>query len=134
MSLKSRLLPLVLTALLGACSTAPVAPSPATLAQAPRTTGVAAHAMVAAANPMAVDAGLAVLRRGGSAVDAAVAVQMMLGVVEPQSSGIGGGGFMLVHDAGTQRLLAYDGRETAPGRRRPTASSGTAIRSSSTMR
>ena len=70
--------------------------------------------MVAAANPLAADAGYRVLAQGGSAVDAAIAVQLVLGLVEPQSSGIGGGGFMLVHDARTRRLIAYDGRETAP--------------------
>jgi len=74
----------------------------------------ARHWMVAAANPLAVDAGYRVLAQGGTAVDAAIAVQLVLGLVEPQSSGIGGGGFMLVHDARAQRLLAYDGRETAP--------------------
>jgi gamma-glutamyltranspeptidase/glutathione hydrolase len=78
----------------------------------------AAHAaprtMVAAANPMAVKAGLDVLRRGGTAVDAAIAVQMVLGVVEPQSSGLGGGGFLLHYDNATGAISAYDGRETAP--------------------
>ena len=59
----------------------------------------ARHQMVATANPLATDAGDAILRRGGSAVDAAIAVQMVLNLVEPQSSGIGGGAFMLVHDA-----------------------------------
>jgi gamma-glutamyltranspeptidase/glutathione hydrolase len=76
--------------------------------------GLAAHAMVAAANPMAVAAGLAVLKRGGTAADAAVAVQAVLGLVEPQSSGLGGGGFMVFYDARTRRATAYDGRETAP--------------------
>ena len=70
--------------------------------------------MVAAAHPLAVAAGYDVLARGGSAVDAAIAVQAVLGLVEPESSGIGGGAFMLVHDARTHKLLAYDGRETAP--------------------
>jgi gamma-glutamyltranspeptidase/glutathione hydrolase len=72
------------------------------------------HAMVAAANPAAVDAGLKVLRAGGSAMDAAVAVQVALGLVEPQSSGLGGGAFMVYYDAGTRRVTAYDGREMAP--------------------
>ncbi|MBV9508669.1 MAG: gamma-glutamyltransferase family protein [Caulobacteraceae bacterium] len=72
------------------------------------------HALVAAANPLAVAAGLKVLRAGGSAVDAAVAIQAVLGLVEPQSSGIGGGGFMVYYDAKTRRVTAYDGRETAP--------------------
>ena len=67
---------------------------------------------VAAANPLATDAGYQVLKAGGSAVDAAIAVQMVLGLVEPQSSGIGGGAFMLHHDGKTTQ--AFDGRETAP--------------------
>ncbi len=67
---------------------------------------------VAAANPLATDAGYQVLRAGGSAVDAAIAVQMVLTLVEPQSSGIGGGAFLLHHDG--RRVEAYDGRETAP--------------------
>ncbi len=75
--------------------------------------------MVAAANPLAVDAGYAILRRGGSAVDAAIAVQLVLGLVEPQSSGVGGGAFMLVHDARRSKLVAYDGRETAPAAAKP---------------
>ncbi len=70
--------------------------------------------MVAAAHPLAVEAGLDVLKRGGSAIDAAVAVQMMLGVVEPQASGIGGGGFLLYYDAWTRGITVYDGREAAP--------------------
>lgn len=73
-----------------------------------------ARAMVSAANPAAVEAGLAVLRAGGSAVDAAVAVQATLGLVEPQSSGIGGGAFLVYRDARTGKVTAYDGREIAP--------------------
>jgi gamma-glutamyltranspeptidase/glutathione hydrolase len=79
----------------------------------------AAEFMVAAANPLAVQAGYDVLKEGGSAVDAAIAVQLMLNLVEPQSSGIGGGAFMLHHDAKTGRLIAYDGRETAPAEATP---------------
>ena len=79
----------------------------------------APQTMVAAAHPLAVEAGLEVLRRGGSAVDAAIAVQMVLGVVEPQASGIGGGGFLLHYDAGTQAITVYDGRETAPAGANP---------------
>src|SRR5512143_280372 len=75
--------------------------------------------MVAAANPLAVEAGYRILKQGGSAVDAAIAVQLVLNLVEPQSSGIGGGAFMLVHDARRHRLVAYDGRETAPAAARP---------------
>jgi len=70
--------------------------------------------MVAAANPLAVEAGVAVLQRGGSALDAAVAVQMVLGLVEPQSSGIGGGAFLLYWSQKERKLRSYDGRETAP--------------------
>jgi gamma-glutamyltranspeptidase/glutathione hydrolase len=67
---------------------------------------------VAAANPLATDAGHQVLRAGGSALDAAIAVQMVLGLVEPQSSGVGGGAFLLHFDG--QKVTAHDGRETAP--------------------
>jgi len=67
---------------------------------------------VAAANPLATDAGYQVLKAGGSAVDAAIAVQMVLTLVEPQSSGIGGGAFLLHASGG--KVQAYDGRETAP--------------------
>ncbi|MEO6249040.1 MAG: gamma-glutamyltransferase family protein [Sphingomicrobium sp.] len=67
-----------------------------------------------AANPLAARAGLAVLKRGGSAVDAAVAMQAMLSLVEPQSSGLGGGAFMNFYNGRTHKLTIYDGRETAP--------------------
>ncbi|HET7364496.1 MAG TPA: gamma-glutamyltransferase [Burkholderiales bacterium] len=70
--------------------------------------------MVTAAHPLAVQAGYDVLARGGSAVDAAVAVQAVLGLVEPESSGIGGGAFLLHWSQSEQRLRSYDGRETAP--------------------
>ncbi len=100
-----RLLVLAL-ALLGACRGEPCWAAP--------------QAMVAAANPLAVDAGLAVLRRGGSAVDAAIAVQMVLGVVEPQASGLGGGGFLLHYDGESGAVTVYDGRETAPAGATPT--------------
>lgn len=72
----------------------------------------AARHMVAAAHPLAVQAGVQMLREGGSAVDAAIAVQMVLALVEPQSSGLGGGLFLIHHDGG--RVQAFDGRETAP--------------------
>ncbi|KKO45358.1 gamma-glutamyltransferase [Arsukibacterium ikkense] len=72
------------------------------------------HAMVAAAHPLAVAAGQRMLAKGGSAIDAAIATQLMLGLVEPQSSGIGGGAFILHWDNLGQRLTSFDGRETAP--------------------
>jgi gamma-glutamyltranspeptidase/glutathione hydrolase len=75
--------------------------------------------MVSAANPMAVQAGLKILRAGGDAMDAAVAVQATLGLVEPQSSGLGGGAFMTYYDAKTRQVTAYDGRETAPAAATP---------------
>jgi len=79
-----------------------------------RTAAYAARDMVAAAHPLATKAGLDILRAGGDAVDAAVGVQLVLGLVEPQSSGIGGGAFLLVWSAGDRRLRSFDGRETAP--------------------
>ena len=70
--------------------------------------------VVAAAHPLAVDAGYEVLERGGSALDAAIAVQLVLGLVEPESSGIGGGAFLLYWSEKDKTLRSYDGRETAP--------------------
>ena len=86
----------------------------ASAAQAPAAPEKGPTAMVAAAEPDAVDAGLTVLKAGGSAVDAAVAVQAVLGLEEPQSSGLGGGAFMTFYDAKTRKVTAYNGRETAP--------------------
>ena len=71
-------------------------------------------AMIAAAAPRAVQAGLDILSEGGHAVDAAIAVHAVLGLVEPQSSGIGGGAFMMVYDRESGETRVYDGRETAP--------------------
>jgi gamma-glutamyltranspeptidase/glutathione hydrolase len=70
--------------------------------------------MVAAAHPLAAQAGREILRAGGSAIDAAVATQLVLGLVEPQSSGIGGGAFLLRYDGASGKVAAFDGRETAP--------------------
>ncbi|OOV87920.1 gamma-glutamyltransferase [Oceanospirillum linum] len=70
--------------------------------------------IVAAANPYAVEAGYQVLKEGGSAIDAMVTVQTVLGLTEPQSSGLGGGAFMLYYNARKQQLTTFDGRETAP--------------------
>jgi len=79
------------------------------------TMGLAApHMMVVAANKLAAEAGLDVLRQGGTAVDAAVAVQAVLGLVEPQASGVGGGALMVTYDAASRKITTYDGRESAP--------------------
>ena len=136
----SSLLRLLLPALflgLAACDTprgwqtAPLGEGPSAAAEAaraapeaagPMQTQTAVHAerqMVVAANPLATEAGLEILRAGGSAVDAAITVQMVLNLVEPQSSGIGGGGFLLHFDAGADSVTAYDGRETAPAAATP---------------
>ena len=80
----------------------------------PKPAVTATRHMIVAANPLAVRAGLDVLRDGGSAVDAMVAAQMVLGLVEPQSSGLGGGAFLLRHDGASGTLSTLDGRETAP--------------------
>ena len=76
--------------------------------------------MIAAANPLAVEAGAKVLRAGGSAADAMVAVQVVLGLVEPQSSGLGGGAFLVWYDAASGQMTTLDGRETAPLAATPT--------------
>jgi gamma-glutamyltranspeptidase/glutathione hydrolase len=85
----------------------------------PKQAAVASRFMVVAANPLAVDAGVEILKAGGSAVDAAIAVQFVLGLVEPQSSGIGGGLFLLYWDEGQRTVRSYDGRETAPAAAKP---------------
>ncbi|WP_300973368.1 gamma-glutamyltransferase [Sphingomonas sp. LHG3406-1] len=92
-----------------ACATVPQR-----AAEAPR------PGFVIAANPLAAKAGMDVLQRGGSAADAAVAVQAALSLVEPQSSGMGGGAFMTYHDGRTRRTTVYDGREVAPAGATPT--------------
>ena len=102
-------------AALSACTAAPVAQSapPAAVPVA------AAEPFVVAANPLAAEAGLNVLKRGGSAVDAAIAIQAMLSLVEPQSSGMGGGAFMTYFDGRTGKVAIYDGREVAPAQATP---------------
>ncbi len=123
-----RVLPLLIGLMMGACAgpvgtirSTSVAPPPA---QPESASGLTAkpgwrfqRQAVAAANPLATEAGAQVLRAGGSAVDAAIAVQMVLTLVEPQSSGIGGGAFLLHFDG--QRVQAFDGRETAPAAATP---------------
>src|ERR1700733_11652740 len=74
----------------------------------------AKHEMIAAANPYAAKAGLEILHEGGSAVDAAIAAQMVLTLVEPESSGLGGGAFLVLYDPKTKKVTTFDGRETAP--------------------
>ena len=86
-------------------------------ARAPKAAFQSSNFAVAAANPLATQAGYDILRAGGSAVDAAIAVQMVLGVVEPQSSGIGGGAFLLHFDG--KKTQAFDGREAAPAAAKP---------------
>jgi gamma-glutamyltranspeptidase/glutathione hydrolase len=98
---------------LAACQHSPAPHAGGTTEQTERHAS-AVRAGVGAANPLAVEAGLAVLREGGNAVDAAVAVQAALGLVEPQSSGLGGGAFLVYYDARTGKVMAFDGRETAP--------------------
>ncbi|HEX8579239.1 MAG TPA: gamma-glutamyltransferase [Allosphingosinicella sp.] len=102
--LKQLLLPAFL--LLASCAAAPVATPSTTAAQAP--------GMVSAADPRAAQAGREILDAGGSAADAALATLLALTVVEPQSSGIGGGGFLVYHDERRDRISTYDGREEAP--------------------
>ena len=103
-----RLVSLLALAALAGCTT----PSREPVSTAPRQQQQQFY--VVAANPLAVEAGMNVLRRGGSAVDAAIAVEAMLSLVEPQSSGLGGGAFMTYYDATLGRARIYDGRETAP--------------------
>jgi len=99
------------------------------------TAATAKSYMVSAANPVAVEAGLELLRAGGSAADAAVAIQLVLNLVEPQSSGLGGGAFALHWQADKRQLKTYDGRETAPAAARPDRFlvDGNAIRLSEAM-
>ncbi len=109
---------LAASVLLAACSSTPplaytVPPQPEGASGYTEKPGWATRKFaVAAANPLATDAGYQVLKAGGSAIDAAIAVQMVLTLVEPQSSGIGGGAFLLHSDGRT--VEAFDGRETAP--------------------
>lgn len=92
---------------------------PSQRAQSVRTEAAPGEAMVAAADPLAVEAGLEILREGGSAVDAAIAVAMTLGLVEPESSGVGGGGLLVHYRSRDGAIEAYDGREWAPMGARP---------------
>ncbi|MDT8429299.1 MAG: gamma-glutamyltransferase [Pseudomonadales bacterium] len=103
---------------LSACSEAPESPGNATPDAAPATVqdqeSWSLGYMAAVANPYATDAAIAMLAQGGHAVDAAIAAHAVLGLVEPESSGLGGGGFMVVYEQATQNVRFLDGRETAP--------------------
>ena len=95
------------------------APVEVTAVAAPAKDTVAKRWFIAAANPYAAEAGAEILRNGGSAVDAAIATQAVLGLVEPQSSGFGGGAFMIHYDPKAGTLETYDGREVAPASATP---------------
>ena len=117
--MKRRLISVALAALLAACASPsiqfnPAVPAPPESASGytPKPGWATTRFAVAAANPLAASAGYQVLKAGGSAIDAAIAVQMVLALVEPQSSGIGGGTFLLHFNGRT--VEAFDGRETAP--------------------
>jgi len=103
----------------GAAAAAQLAAPEVDTGRTEREAAAAAHFMVAAADPRAVEAGLEMLRAGGSAADAAVAVQLVLGLVEPQSSGLGGGAFALTWSAKDRRVRSYDAREAAPAAAKP---------------
>ncbi|MBW3097620.1 gamma-glutamyltransferase [Pseudohoeflea coraliihabitans] len=104
----------------GAFATASPRVSEALAAKARGVPVVARDWMIAAAHPLAVEAGADILQKGGSAADAMVAVQSVLGLVEPQSSGLGGGAFLVWYDAASGEVTTLDGRETAPAAATPT--------------
>jgi len=119
--MKSKLLALVLGGAFAALSHLPVLAQDSLQKSPEAATGYAEKAgwaarkyMVAAANPLAVEAGYEMLKQGGSAIDAGIATQLVLTLVEPQSSGIGGGAFLMYYDG--KKVQAFDGRETAPSK------------------
>jgi len=118
---RPRILACALLLLMAAQATAqPLAPAPeAATGKIAKATATAQRFMVAAANPLAATAGRDILRAGGSAVDAAIAVQLVLNLVEPQSSGLGGGAFLVHWDEAARRVITLDGRETAPAAAKP---------------
>ena len=118
-AVKTTLIAVLSTALLGACSGILTTPQSQLPVQPEGASGYTAKPgwrtarfAVAAANPLATEAGYQILKAGGSALDAAITVQMALALVEPQSIGIGGGAFLMHFDG--KAVEAYDGRETAP--------------------
>ena len=106
--------PLLAAALFSAVSAQSEALPEAATGRTAAKSGTAKSYMVVAANPLAAKAGTDILAAGGSAADAAIAVQLVLNLVEPQSSGIGGGAFALIWDAKTGKIASYDGREMSP--------------------
>jgi len=100
-------------------ATGPASAPPPEAAATPQAAVQETEPFVIAANPLAAKAGQDVLKRGGSAIDAAIAVQAMLSLVEPQSSGLGGGVFLTYLDGASGKLTIYDGRETAPAQASP---------------
>jgi gamma-glutamyltranspeptidase / glutathione hydrolase len=106
----TRLLPAFLLIVLASCTAPALKAPPAAIARG----------AISAADPRAAEAGREILAAGGSAADAAIAVALALTVVEPQSSGIGGGGFLVYHDEAAGRIASYDGREEAPSAASPT--------------
>lgn len=115
------LLALALTAPVAAAQRTPDSPETATPASShpSRKFATSQRAMVSTASPLASQAALDMLKQGGSATDAAIAAQLVLGLVEPQSSGLGGGAFIVHWDQAAQHLATYDGRETAPASAKP---------------
>lgn len=118
MALLAGLIGLALSAPPAAAQSLPRAPESAS-SWTDKPLATATRHMVAAANPQATDAGLEILRAGGNAIDAAIATQLVLGLVEPQSSGLGGGAFLIHWDEAARRVSTFDGREKAPASATP---------------
>ena len=114
MIMKRTLCIIAFALLAGGCNPEPSHHASVSSAQNQATNPWTKGAMVTAANPYAADAGIAMLKAGGNAVDAAIATHLVLGLVEPQSSGLGGGAFLLHFDYATEAMTLFDGRETAP--------------------
>lgn len=117
--MKMSLLVAAVAALLTVSCTQSGLPEPASVSAPEAAVTRQVEPFVIAANPLAAKAGQDVLQRGGSAIDAAIAVQAMLSLVEPQSSGVGGGAFLTYYDGVSGKLTVYDGRETAPAQASP---------------
>ena len=125
-----KLLALVALSLLSTTACTPdqqhvATPSDVPVAVANSAPTAAQRGVVSSADPRASEAGAEILRQGGSASDAAMAMMLALTVVEPQSSGIGGGGFLLYHDVKSGQIGTIDGREKAPAAAKPKTAEGT---------